>query len=513
MLRRSASILMLGAVLTATVTNAGPPVDLLNPPQGQFVDEWLVLNLGDQKVGYGHSTMSREGDQITTRTLTVFRIGRAAQVVEVSLLATTRESINGAPQFFDSLTKTGMIEMHTRGVIDAGHVQLNSSQFGVGSEQTHDVAKNAKMAWGIFRAQAEHGLRAGTSYELDVYEPAIRTDATIRAKMVVGGPETVDLFGKKRESVKITTTMSAPTGTVKSVGYVDKRGMPLRVEVQMAGIAMTMLSCDKKIALKAFDPPEFFMDTLIGVDRRIDTAATQAIQYTLHVTGHGRHIPPLPETSMQTPIDRTKQTVRLKVRRVDRTALSDAAPVTRTADIAEYLEASPTINIGDDAIVQMAETAAGGETKPYAIADRLRRYVTDIIQDKNLNIGFATASEVCRKREGDCTEHAVLLAALGRARGIPSRIVVGLAYVENFAHRKNIFGFHMWTQFRIGGKWVDFDAALRESDCSPARIALATSSLSHSGVGDIAFAIMDIITGLEIKIDDIKLRPKPSNPK
>ena len=42
----------------------------------------------------------------------------------------------------------------------------------------------------------------------------------------------------------------------------------------------------------------------------------------------------------------------------------------------------------------------------------------------------ATAAEVARSREGDCTEHAVLLAALARARGIPARVAMGLVYVR-----------------------------------------------------------------------------------
>ena len=99
---------------------------------------------------------------------------------------------------------------------------------------------------------------------------------------------------------------------------------------------------------------------------------------------------------------------------------------------------------------------------------------------------------------------AVLLAALGRERGIPSRVVVGLAYVPSFGGRKDVFGFHMWTQFHIGDQWVDFDAAMGESECSPARIALATSSLRTSAIGDLAFAIIDLLGGLKIEIDSVE---------
>jgi hypothetical protein len=123
-------------------------------------------------------------------------------------------------------------------------------------------------------------------------------------------------------------------------------------------------------------------------------------------------------------------------------------------------------------------------------------------------VGFATASEVCRNKEGDCSEHAVLLAALGRACGIPTRVVTGLVYVPIFGGDADIFGFHMWTQFRIGDSWVDFDAAQHESDCNPTHIAFSTSSLAGAGLGQISINLVHLIGNLELDI----VRIEPAGP-
>ena len=42
-----------------------------------------------------------------------------------------------------------------------------------------------------------------------------------------------------------------------------------------------------------------------------------------------------------------------------------------------------------------------------------------LFTEKDLSVGFATAADVARTAQGDCTEHAVLLAALLRASDIP----------------------------------------------------------------------------------------------
>ena len=161
------------------------------------------------------------------------------------------------------------------------------------------------------------------------------------------------------------------------------------------------------------------------------------------------------------------------------------------------------INTADPELIALAKRAAGGETEPFALADKLRRFVSDYVEDKNLNVAFATASEVCRNKEGDCSEHAVLLAALGRLNGLPSRVVAGVAYASVFGGQRNVFVYHMWTQFLIKGEWIDLDAALRETVCSPARIALVTSSLKNAGLADLALPLISKIGAIEIDILEI----------
>lgn len=490
---------------------ASDAVDYLDPPQGRFIEDWMVVEFDGEKIGYAHNTMSRDGDVIVTRSLMSLKLGRAGQTIDVLVRQSTRETVAGEPLTFETDMKMSAIAMSTRGRVAKGKVHITSTQFGKDSTQTWDFPEGSKMAWGLFRAGIEHGFAPGTQYELDVYEPSIRADGALHAKNVVGGRETIRLSGRLVEAIKVTTTMTLPMGSVESVGYVDDSGNVLRAEVQFPGLgSMTLESVDKAVALAEFEPPEFFMDTLVKVNRKIDRATAEKIHYTLRLSGDGRRLPELPKTGMQTPLEQTRQSVKLIVERQNHEALRTIEPRPSGSDptsvptMQEFLSPSPSLNIEDEAIIAMAMEAAGGETHPYRVADKLRRYVTRIIREKNLSVGFATASEVCRTREGDCTEHAVLLAALGRERGIPSRVVVGLAYVPSFGGRKDVFGFHMWTQFRIGDQWVDFDAAMGESECSPARIALATSSLRTSAIGDLAFAIIDLLGGLKIEIDSVE---------
>jgi transglutaminase-like putative cysteine protease len=77
-------------------------------------------------------------------------------------------------------------------------------------------------------------------------------------------------------------------------------------------------------------------------------------------------------------------------------------------------------------------------------------------------VGYASAAEVLESRQGDCSEFAVLTAALCRAVGIPARVVVGIAYVQDFAGHEG-FGGHAWTQAYVGDRWIGLDAAFKGS--------------------------------------------------
>ncbi len=79
--------------------------------------------------------------------------------------------------------------------------------------------------------------------------------------------------------------------------------------------------------------------------------------------------------------------------------------------------------------------------------------------------GHYSALETLERRSGDCTEAAVLLAALGRAAGIPTRVASGMVYSrENYHGVSNVFLPHSWTLAYVDGAWRSFDLALDTFD-------------------------------------------------
>lgn len=87
--------------------------------------------------------------------------------------------------------------------------------------------------------------------------------------------------------------------------------------------------------------------------------------------------------------------------------------------------------------------------------------------------GHYSALETMRRRAGDCTEAAVLLAALGRAAGIPTRVANGLVYSRQRYHGvSNAFMPHSWTLAYVDGAWRSFDLAIDTFDATHIAITI-----------------------------------------
>ena len=124
-------------------------------------------------------------------------------------------------------------------------------------------------------------------------------------------------------------------------------------------------------------------------------------------------------------------------------------------------------------IIALAKQAIGDTNDMAKAAARIETFVHERINEKSLSVGWASAVEVARSREGDCSEHAVLTAALCRAVGIPARMAVGYVFVPDFVGHKDIFGGHAWTQVYINDQWIGLDATRAPQGYSAAHITCA----------------------------------------
>lgn len=144
--------------------------------------------------------------------------------------------------------------------------------------------------------------------------------------------------------------------------------------------------------------------------------------------------------------------------------------------LARYLAANAWVQSDDPGLRSLARgvRAQGSvEARMHALV----RFVQQHMVGGRQTLGYASAREAAETRSGDCTEFAVLLAAMARAHRIPARVVGGLVYSSRFTGRQDVFSPHAWVQIWNGVRWISFDAGLGDFDSTHVVLAIGDGSI------------------------------------
>lgn len=474
-----------------------------DPPKGIFWEDWQEVFLGESKIGYSRSTFSRKGGRIFSSNLMSMRLSRGPVEVSLESEQKTVETVSGEPLFFQIKMLMGSLPVTIDGEIKGDFLQVKTSQAGNLQTSEYPWSKGALLFWGLTRETIQHGFEAGTQYQLPLFNPEIRLDGPVQTVIAVGKMEPLIKKGEFSEGRKVTTTMDLGSGYFESISWLDEEGRALKTLFPMGGMALTLYNSDESSALANFVPADLFGFSLLDLPEKIPQdakAVTFAIKFKKQLES------PFfwPASYSQNIVSSDLEGALIKVTQANHEALKGSpGGGAEGENFSDFLTGNANINIEDEKLIVLASKAAGQSTEPIEEADLLRKFASRYISQKSLSVGFATASEVAINPVGDCTEHAVFLAALGRIRNLPSRIAVGLAYLPEFQGKENILGFHMWTQFYLNGYWVDFDAALGESETSPTRIAFYTGSLDENSLFDMTLPFMRLMGNLDVEIESI----------
>ena len=267
--------------------------------------------------------------------------------------------------------------------------------------------------------------------------------------------ESTKLPSGPRELLRIeTVTRLADGQKMEQTVWTDRAGEVLKTLVPIMG-GLETYRVTQAEALKHSDvaPLDLLPSTMVKVEPPLRNAhRARQVCYRVHLDdGDPAKVFAVGPSQSIKPIDAHTAEVTVYAIRPGRNDGNRAAPPEVPTE--DDLRPNSFVQSDDPVIVADAKKAAGDETDPWRVAVALERFVNREVKDKNFSQAFASASEVARSREGDCTEHAVFLMALCRARGIPARAAMGLVYLES----QKAFFYHLWTEAYIDKRWIPID--------------------------------------------------------
>lgn len=438
-------------------------------------EHWQVVTIGDERIGYVRSRTAPlpdeagQPDRLRTDTETKMTFKRFGQSLSLGVNLATTETNDGRLLTYEyEMTNAPTGAIKSVGTVKGDDLIIESTVAGVTQSKTVAWDDTVKSPAWQERLLREEGIKPGETKKFKSFIPEFNqvSDILIAAedRREVELPD-----GTSRRLLKTKVTQSV-LPTMPMTAWLDDKGELVLVESDLLGQTLRFFEVSKEEALKEIAGAELDLavNTLIPVTPLDDPHGTKSVTYRIRVPG---------EDAASIFVNGGSQSVKAIDREtveVTVTALRPPKVGGRVKADAEYTKPTQLLQSESPKIRDHVNRAVSPDRNPSEAALALEKYVHEKLTSKNFSTAFASASEVAEKLEGDCTEHAVLLAALLRARGIPSRVAVGLVYVPSQAK----MGGHMWTEGLFANGWVPLDGTLGRGGIGGGHLKVAESSLA-----------------------------------
>ncbi len=398
-------------------------------------DEWFGVHRDGKRVGRAHRVSARTptGLRFSEDLLVSLVMLGTPQTVRTSLEAETDDHYALRQVRFTLASPAAVFA--ARGTSDGKQLAVSYGPDGRSTRLSIPLGEPIYLPVTLRPHVLAGDLTPGTVHTVPVLNPL-----TLRNE-----PLTVRVEGRTTFEGSDAIVLTEEQHGLRSKVWLTPEGGVLREEGAL-GLVLTRESREAALAGDAaLAPLDLVSSTRIPVAGRIDDPR-HLTRLTLRMHG---------AAAKRVPLSPPRQRVHGDVLRVEREPFPEHAPLgAANASLAEFLAPGPFIESDDAAIVTTARSIVGTGRDATEAARALVAWVNDHLEQAP-TVSVPSAREVLAARRGDCNEHAVLLAALARAAGIPARVVAGAMYLDG------AFYYHAWDELWLGS-WVSADAVFRQ---------------------------------------------------
>jgi transglutaminase-like putative cysteine protease len=434
-------------------------------PKGKLVlDHWDAVYLEGGKAGHVNTAVvevDRNGQKILRTTVDFhLTVKRNADVVQLQAQTGTDETPEGK-----------VVGTFMRQVLGANKERIivglvKGKQLELLQDGKPNVLKPAPWddrVLGLFRQDsvlADKKVQPGDTFSFQSFEPQV--NVVVRMDVAVKTREEVELLDKKKAvllRVEMTPQKLEGVQLPRLVSWVNEERKTLRQDTEIPGLGrITLYRTTREVAL-APGPTATLTD--IGISQFVPLnkkflkpfEITNAV-YRITVKGDEDAASAFSQDSRQKVLKAKGSTFDLQVK-ASQGLKKGVSTSSKPGD--EFTQSSYFITSSDVKVKELARKAVKTEKDPWKKALLIEKWVNANMRGTNAE-ALAPADHVAQTLEGDCTEYAMLMAAMCRAEGVPSKTAIGLIYAES--KKGPALGFHMWTEVWVGGQWEPLDATL-----------------------------------------------------
>jgi len=388
----------------------------------------------DKKIGYSHRTFRKTNKGYALSEEVFMQITAMDINQEIWFLTTGALNPDLTLDNFSFKLSSSMFSFSAKGNMQENILVVKT---GMGDEANRieiPMETPPMLGAGLLYAAVIQDLPIGKSHEFEIFDPA--TMGNSKATIKVLGKEDKKVMGEKVQATKVSIEFmgNAQTAWIGPEGEIlaEEGLLGLRLEkvsriqaldrdtIKTAGDLTLSASVQIKKPINNADSLSFLSLRVKGADfykKNLSGGRQKYIDGILSVTKEK-----LPLDNIQTKYS------------------GDPA----------FLASGPFVQSDHPEVIKQAEKIVGPDDSLQTKAQKIIDWAYSELEKKPV-FSVPQTLETLRNRVGDCNEHAVLVAALARACGVPTQIQVGVCHLEGR------FYYHAWNLFWVG-KWITGDA-------------------------------------------------------
>ncbi len=493
--------------------SSSAPKNFSDPGIGEYNGDWETWDayfIRGNQVGYSHVTAtlsdgSTEFDEESIQ-YTVedqLQVRRGKSVVVQHLTQSSTEKVDGRLIDFEAELRVGPVNNQFFGQVGESELTIDTIRGSSTSSQKIEWQPTTHGLVAVQQSLRRRPMQRGEVRKFKMLMPGRYQIAEVTLSCS-GSAAVPMLDGEHRKLTEINQRLKiGEETTAETVIWTDEEGNTQKSYTP--ALQLIAYRTDKSSALENAIKPEQLI-TATGIDvkgklNRPQEAKRVAFQVTpsslVRNPDDAVAISPAPDQYIRARPDGSYQILISRV--VENVQQGFVSANLELVD--DDLKPNALVDFRDPLIKRMANAAVSGiDLIDQDVALDLARTVKQLISVNNLSHGLKKASAVAQDGEGDCNGQAVLLAALLRAKDIPSRVAAGLVYQPaKTRDDKPRMVYHMWTLAYVDGRWLSLDATLG-SAAPPDRITLVTSNLSGGDEYNALSPMLNVLGQIEIQV-------------
>ena len=403
-------------------------------------ETWMNIFQQGERIGYAHRQFFKTVEGYRIFESVFMQINLMGMVQDVRFKTEGNFHHDLTLSSFDFELQSSLFHFKARGVLKGKILTLFTGKRGLEQKIDFPIEKKTYLSVGILEALIHENLKPGYSRTLHIFDPTTVTQRPVKVDVL--SEETIQIMGRQERAKKVSVHFMG----VPQFAWIGENGTVLKEEGPL-GIRLEQVTKDEALNKMTLSQSADLAEIVSIPANKILHDVSQLKELKIKIDGI---------EDGEIFLNGDRQSLKNNILTIRRESLSNLPSSIKGekvfVDGKTYLESTPFIQSDHPEIQAKVREIVSPDDPAIVKAKKLVTWVNEKIQKRPV-LSVPNALETLRYKVGDCNEHAVLLAALARASGIPAQVEAGLVY------QKGRFYYHAWNVLYLG-TWITADSVM-----------------------------------------------------